>query len=567
MSFCHEIVLDHPGLEAVRFLVCRPAMSSNGDLESSFLQNMVSISRHPSGRPLTTTLAEVSRQAGCDVVVVIRNPDLVLDSELPERVATALKHLPEAGSWAMAGSGGLGLSDERHLSLYASENPAIPSTGGPQPLVDLMPDLTLVNAAHAAEVLGTEPAPMDTALETVLIVEGYLKGRVSVFLPRLTAGIYGDLQRRDLPRFRQELEQRFAERLAGQTIPSLAGGIALEGSRTSGIAAALDETTTLAIHNHCRAPGISIVTRTRFDRPHLLRRLLTSISRARPTHMPIEIVLSSDADPAACTVAVDRLELDFPHLTLRLQHNAPSGPSRVNNLIEGVKAAQLEYVTIIDDDDYLDIFAFDHITSAFFMGNRPIVVTTSEAHNEVWENTDTTNPVLVRSEPAVTYPAHRWQQMFDGVNKLPVCAIIAPRAFLCQRLEAAPLTHDLSEDYALFLMLLTAADLPEIEAVTSVFVHISLRGEENSVGMHDRRPWVRDIAGHLTTITGANSVAGPGLWAMLKAGQKTEQHTVKTREIDDLRAALCAREREIRVLQTEARQLRAILENQRENVA
>lgn len=569
MSRCHEFVLAREGLEHVRFLVVRAALSANGDIESDILTEAFELHRHPPGASISNVLEQVATRPDCEVVAMIRNPKLVLDEALPERVKAALLQLPEPGTWSLASAGGLGLEDERHLALYASAAPALPDQTGPQPILDPMPDITLIAADHAREVLAAHNASPDTALETILTVEGYLAGKVAVFTPRLTAGIDGDLMGRDLNKLRREIEAHFCARLVGQPVPTLTGSI--EIGRECDAAPPPKKQKPLAdrvqevVSEHCAVRSISIVTRTRFNRPHLLRRLLTSISRARLQDVRLEVVLSSDAPRAECEAAMAALIPDFPHVALRLQHNAGEGPSRVLNLLEGIKAARMDYVVIIDDDDYLDVFAFEHLRPAFFLGNKPVIVTTSEVHEETWEQMDGPRPAIARSTRVKSYPARHWSEMFDGVNKLPVCALLAPRDFICRRIAQINLTHDLSEDYALFLALLTAPDLPAVRALGSTFCHISLRGEENSVGMRDRRPWVRDIAGHLDTLARNPDLAPAGLWNLLRDGARAQGEAVLSTQIGDLDKALEASAREIRILRKENAQLRAILSERLEN--
>ena len=79
--------------------------------------------------------------------------------------------------------------------------------------------------------------------------------------------------------------------------------------------------------------------------------------------------------------------------------------------------------------------------------------------------------------------------MFSGINKLPICGLAIPRARLEARLRAFEFRHDLSEDYALFLLVLTDPDLPGVHECPKPIAHISIRDSENSVLMHDRRPW------------------------------------------------------------------------------
>ena len=126
-------------------------------------------------------------------------------------------------------------------------------------------------------------------------------------------------------------------------------------------------------------------------------------------------------------------------------------------------------------------------------------------------------------------------------------------------MQALGLSHDLSEDYALFLLLLTAPDLPEIHEIDDVFCHISLRGAEHSIGMVDRRPWARDIFGHLDQLTKTSSIAGPGLWALLTQAAACGESPLTNRSVQDLRAQLSRYEREIALLQGQTARLRDAL--------
>lgn len=567
----HELRLDRPGLETIRFLICRDTLSTNGDLETAFLEDVAELQCHPSGSALSSVLAQAAGRAGTDIVVCIRNPALVLDQDLPNRVSNACRTLPAPNDWAVAGSGGLGLSEERHLALYASANPGLPSVGGPKPVRDLMPDLTLFNAPFTARVLARRSGSVDAALEPLMISEGYLDGRVSMFLPGLNAGIEGDLLGRDLNRLTTELSRHFAQDLSGQQIHTLTGPIDLpdtsdiHGGVAGPCAADLAMATSTVIAEHCDTPSISIVTRTQFARPELIRRLLTSISRARQDLVPLEIILASDADPDLCDAQLAALSSSFPSLHIKLVRSEPHGHSRVSNLIAGIQAATHDYLAVIDDDDYVDLLGFSQLQKAFFRGSRPLVVTRCDAHEERWEISPGRSPVLASSTLALSYPPHRWRQMFDGVNKLPICAVLAPTTFVQNRIESWQFTHDLSEDYALFLLLLTASDLPEIFEIPEVFCHISLRGTEQSVGMTDRRPWVRDISGHLSAIMQPPSaVAGPGQWQVHTSRAHAGPDPTTSRGLADLRAALDQSERERRLLQRERARLIAELEAVRE---
>lgn len=554
MSRLFEFSLSGRGLDGVRFLLARDDLPVNGDVETAFFDGLSGLTRHDGAAFGPALLSALGHDA--PVLCLIRNPALVLDPDLPERIAAACNTLPEAERWALAGAGGLGLGDRRHLALYASANPAIPVPEGPQPLIDVMPDLTLVNAPFARAMLERAPSLPDVALEPVLAAAGYLEDRVSIFLPGLSAGIDGDLLARDLTRLTDELTGMLGPLLPGQSIVTLSGPVTLPFAATTAPSVRIADRITSVVARAARPPSLSIVTRTRFDRPALLRRLLTSLSRARPDRFELEVLLATDIAPGPAQDAWTALKRDFRNLDLRLCRSAVSGPSRVANLVCGIEGARHDYVAVIDDDDYVDLFAFDSLQPAFFLGNRPLVITDSAVHQETWEHPAEGGAVLTASAPLRTYPGARWRTLFGGVNALPVSAMVMPRRWLVRRLAQHAFGHDLSEDYAVFLLLLTDPDLPAVFETGQTFSHISVRGAENTVTMPDRRPWVRDISGHLRTLTGNDRVAGPGLWALL-SGERGAPATA--RGIADLSAALSRREQDIRLLTRENAALRAQL--------
>ncbi|MEM7743250.1 MAG: glycosyltransferase family A protein [Pseudomonadota bacterium] len=558
----YDLRLDRPELAGLRLVLCNRSLRSNGDLESAFLQDVTDLNTHAPSCLVAEALRRAAQRPGTDAVAVIRNPDLVLDPDLPDRLAESLQHLADVGPWALAAAGGLGLSDRRHLALYASLNPAIPLPGGPQPIIDPMPDLYLADAAFLREALSGNTLPENDAVETILTVEGYLAGRLSIFLPGLWAGIDGKHLARDIRCMGRGLTARFGERLAGQTIPTLSGAVELSAQPDDQAAphfrAHICESVDAAVRTAAQVPSISIVTRTRFERSHLLDRLLTSIARARRDDVTLEVVLATDVDADQAQDALGDIRARHPVLDIRLAVSTESGPSRVANLITGLHAARHDYIAIVDDDDYLDLFAFEHLLPATFLGNRPVIIAGSQAHQERWEVPDHGPAVLTHDEPAQTYPASGWLRMFGGANALPICAALMPRDFVLRRLDAVTLTHDLSEDYALFLLLLTAPDLPAVHELDDTFCHISLRGTENSVTMVDRRPWVRDIAGHLGRLTTTRRVAGPGVWALLAKGRSVEAGASTV--ITDLKRSLTHCEADIRLLQRENARLRAEIE-------
>ena len=106
----------------------------------------------------------------------------------------------------------------------------------------------------------------------------------------------------------------------------------------------------------------------------------------------------------------------------------------------------------------------------------------------------------------------------------------------------------------MLLLIFTDPNLPAIYELPETFCHISVRGQENTVTMQDRRPWVRDITGYLADLTSTPGIAGPGVWAILSklAGSHvSEKHT-----LSELRNALERAEADALLLRQENEHLR-----------
>lgn len=557
--------LEQPGLSNVRFLVERETLPCAGDIESAFLDGLHDLDRHPEGAEVGAVLGGLAAQ-GCETVAIVRNPDLVLDAGLPGRIAKALECAPADDRWSIIGSGGLGLNDRRVLALYASQCPGLPSAAGPCPLVDVMPDLFLVNGSFlASDLLDIELH--STTLETVIAIEGYLAGRAALFAPCMSAGIDGNLKSRDIALVTDQLTEQYGDRLAGQTIQTLCGNIELPQSdeRATRPRPSLARETENTIADLSPAFTLSVIVRTQFSRAYLLERLLSSLSRARVPQISMEVVLSTDADIGLASSETDRLAAHYRHLTLKLQHNATVAHSRVDNLIGGAKAATGDYVVFIDDDDYVDLFAFKNIRTASFGDQRPLMVTSTELHAEEWQSTPSGRWVLASSQPHARHPSRGWRDMFSGINRLPVCALIIPRDRLIERLERHDFAHDLSEDYALFLLLLTDPLLPAIVEIPDTFCHVSIRGNENSVTMPDRRPWARDIAAHLSDLTRNPQIAGPGLWQLLALGAR--EGAAEAATVRDLQLTIRRLETDLKLARRDAERVRTSMQTSREVAA
>lgn len=557
-SFCVE-----RGPSRIQFYVDRQEVDAVGDLEYPFFSATTGVARHSAN--LASLLLERPTADSVPIVVTVRNPRIVFDPEFVDRLESAIALLASLGdSWSVASPHGLAPTGEIVSSIYSSVGPTLPAVRTPQPLVDTAADLLVINGAFLARLQKDGVTFADDCLEQALLIQGYLARRVAVFLPELAIPLAGPLLGWAGSVAIEGLKTAFFAVLGDQTLPTLHGPLSLATASTPSPAGPRPqpfvELVNAAIAPHCLPLSLSIVTRTRFNRPHLLHRMLTSVARSGPAPSTVEVVLSTDIEEDAARKQFEELEELFPALELRLRVNQIHEHSRIGNLLGGVDAATRDWIAFVDDDDYIDLTAFRELALSTFLGVLPLVFMANVLHEEEWSQTPSGRHVLARSTPKYTYPSAGWRQMFSGVNQLPISAMIIPREALLRRLKSFDFRHDLSEDYILALLVLTDPALPPIAELRATFVHISSRpGQDNTITMVDRRPWVRDITLFLADLLGNEKVAGPGMWQLLRGLAEQVRPTRDDVTIRNLQEIAAKQRRDLHLLSLEVRRLTGML--------
>lgn len=427
------------------------------------------------------------------VVAMFQNADVLVDRALLLRILDVIADCNArfgVEGWLIAAPEGVDENGLIHSAVYSLEEPAFFAGRSPRAIAAVAPDAYVVNI-RAFEKKQMEWPKTQERPQATLVESGYRNGLVSVFHPR------------------------FALPVSARTTPRLEAGAPPISAQDDDAASAFREVVAAA----AAAASVSIVVRSIFNRPHLLSRLLVSILRAQIPRIPVEVIIASDVPDAARKFAA--VAQDHPRLAIRFVETPPGEePSRNRNLRAGAAAAQHDYVWFIDDDDYVDIFAFSHLVPAFFGGARPLIFAGADVHEERWIERVGGPPVLSQTRKLRDYSAGGWRDLFIGFNRIPVCGCLAPREFLVRSLASLSLRHDLSEDYALFLALLTAQGLPEIVEIGHSLSHISQRTEgENTMQMTDRTPWVRNITSYLSDVSYES--ASPGAFQLLRARSET----------------------------------------------
>lgn len=522
-------------------------------------------------------------------IAVSLNSNCVFDNELPTRLEKACASAAGGADWAVLAATGKCANGMTSSVVYPSAAPRLFTVNIPQPIVDCGLELFVLNAnflrAHMPFPVGSM-AP--ESFPHWCILAGYLENRLSIFRPELAIGVDGAERGRDLHQHMEILKATFGKSFPDETVPSLMGEIPIGTQTGTSVMPSLVEAETKTprevalarpvtplaelvrrtVKQAATPMSLSVITRTQFARRHLVRRMLSSLTRARlDLNMSLEVVLTTDIDADKASTEHKALQAEFPELDLVLKINQGHYPhSRVDNLMGGIFAARKDYIVIVDDDDFVDLDALKAISTARFLGRDPILLMSSQVRKEAWLETSSGRWILESSTPEKTYYSENYRYMFTGSNQLPVCAMICPRHWIQTRLRNIELRHDLSEDYTIYLALLCAPDLPQLLIYPDVFCMISSRSDgSNTITMKDRRPWVRDITLFLHDLFVVDTIHGAGAAQLLGPIARVPPNAAasyleSTSSTDALRQA-----REIVMLRAEIDHLRRLVaDNQAE---
>lgn len=464
-------------------------------------------SRLPTTYDLLDALRHAARAFPDRHILVIRNPKIYAGAKLLEALNAATDAYGDG--WSMVSGAGLGVNGERYIAHYAADAPALSYCPERRVILDSFPDAYLLNKQAVAEYLQDAPG-VSTLFEPWFIHESMKSGRLAFFDARLGCPVNGDYLGRDYERLTVEFEA-VSDACDCDKLPTFAGDLVPAPPRTRKNSEGefvvharenVSDFTRRAVMQISERMTVSVVVRTIFKRTYLLHRLLASIVRATVKEVDVEVVLSTDIEADMATKAFEETQRRFGNLNLKLVRSAPEESpiwaSRVRNLIQGAKAATHEYLWFMDDDDYIDLYAFTHLSTQLYDGVRPIFFTAAEVHNEKWQEGTNGKAVLSQSERRGVWSAAGWRSLFSGVNRVPVCGIIAPRDRFIAAFDSIPMHHNLSEDYMMHLMMMLGKNLPLIVELDRPFSHISMRGlDENTMNASDRTNWCLDIFGFL----------------------------------------------------------------------
>lgn len=490
-------------------------------------------------------IRNTTEKSACGWLLVSRNENVVFDASLLDRLTSVIQSAnPQTD--LLVSAGGLGLDGKVRVGSYSSDEPSMRRGHAKAPIVDATIDLYLLNLSLFNELADKDILTSGTAFEPLLILSGWQRKMISYYHPELNCGIYGKMEPRDGAKLIAEWGQIKNKKLKRNGIKTLIGDINCFESADN---YDYEEVQNILVEN-LEIPSFSIIARTQFKRPTLLHRLIVSLERAfSGRNVDFEIILTTDLDESAANSEFANIKAKFGDVPIELACNSSdkNTSSRVSNLLHGVEKAENEYIWVVDDDDYVSIEALTYLEQSFVFGNRPMIFATCDVVNETWDIAPSGKHVLSYTELKDRYHADRWPALFTGVNPTPVCGFITPSYVMKKRLREFEFRFDLSEDYTILLMIMTAPDLPPISEVTEPVAFISLRAnDDNVVNMPDRSRWVIDITGFLSDLYKNEEIASRGTWQILSSINNMDQSASSLRgQCEHLMETIQSKDREL----------------------
>ena len=506
MSRLISAKIDHEDMGLGLLVTEQRRTSVAGHRQQEIIAKARTVQRQPWQTTRSAAVADLLQDDSISMIAVGLSEHLVWSSDVLSRIHGLGRHR----NTLLVTPLGLNLSGRVLNSVYSTVSPSLWTSSVPDTVVDSGIDFYVLIADALRSIWDDDLKDFQESFESELIRRGYAEGMISLFDPTLHCTVTGDLLTRDGARFATEtVDTRGCVDQDG-TVPTLFGKVPV--AQEAQDKETLPEAHRRAIQSIAPELSLTVIVRTEYTRMPLLQRLLASLTEAAlMAETTIEVVLVSSEPTRPLREYPDGGALRVRQVV----SDDEALPPRTRNLLAGIEQASERYAWIVDDDDYVDPQSILVLHERLWNEPWRLLAVGSQVVEERWETLNEGRWQLLSSVPGETLPPTAWHRAFSGVNSLPVCGYVFPVKYAQERLKVCRPAANLSEDYALLLMLLTGHRLPEVEVVQDVLSYISKRAADSSVmWVQDRTAWAADIGEHVAAMQASEELASPGVWQL-----------------------------------------------------
>jgi len=268
-----------------------------------------------------------------------------------------------------------------------------------------------------------------------------------------------------------------------------------------------------------RPASVRVLCRTMMDRPALLRRAIRSFAAAAQegaglVSLSVLLVTTGAEETMAETVAAMRALAPGLPIEGRAFSVREGRHSRMDVLLQAIQSCDQDdgHLWMVDDDDFILPGAMPGIGRRLALDDGCLLVGASRRYEETWAGEGGTR-CLDTWNPAPEWPADGILLALAGMNKTPICSMLAPVRAMKAAITGVSARGDYYEDYFLLLRLLTTQPV-DVTVLPVAIAGISLRDTENTVTEVDRSRWHMSYATVMGEILRQPDHCMPLAWQM-----------------------------------------------------
>ena len=487
------------------------------------------------GPGFVSRLRSMIDDLGTSETVCIVHGDVTLPRAFGDYVAQLRDELArEWPNWGAVGNAGVtplgfGLRSRRRIRYFFDNEFGPNLSGHIVPAENLFENVVMIEVDLARKVFQELPEVENRDLFALaLSIQVLHSGRALLLAPHLSC--FRDDRIQPDSAFiipcGGDLGTWIAQRISNVSIETYRGRVDLDGVSDSFRKFERIEMTLQSLRNAQlgREPqSVGIVTRTRFERPAFLERIVltTSMFIAAARHAKFEHCVISN--PAAGSSP------SLPRTVKQLTSSRTrDSDDRFHLVREAADKLESRYLWFIDDDDWLFPNAAELISLMVSLAPKGSILFVDVMHfAETNIENLSSGPPISSVHPIRRFPASHFAASLTGQNFTPFCGVILDRESIAGTPGEVFDRITFFEDYTLILAaLVNQGSLPVSLGVLAS--GISMRSGDHSATQSDRRPWNSSLAelshfitqspssalvlsiGDLMNIESVNPDAGPG---------------------------------------------------------